>query len=904
MHKKPLLTIGIPAYNVELYLEETILSIVRTKYQNLIEILIINDGSTDETLEVSERLALQYSSVKVINKTNGGHGSAINSAIQHATGKYFRLLDGDDWFDTMEFDKYLEKLQNETSDIVFTDLMECFIKTGLKRPVSYYSHLPEYTKLQLDDMVFPEWGPMLPTTTIKTKLLKDFNLKIDENCFYVDQEYNLACYLAAKNAIYYPFMIYQYRLEREGQSMEKTSLIRNVNSHETVCKRLLSIYKKFANTLSPTRQQYLSSKVIVPMCHMQYMIAIEWCKSRKHFLSFDNALKKYPNFYNNPGIAGTLTNFHRKTKGLFIKFDTPIRNLAEKRNRPKKSAKCTKRRVLILVSCLIPLIITNLIAINYVNTEQTIHYWDTSAYWRNSIDLLNTFNENKFDALKTVVDSMHTDYNLLPVLPVIPFLAIFGTSRLSFVLIILNLYILPFAIVMTKTIQIAFRGKYHHLKYWVYPLIFSIFLLSPALLIPVFNGRPDAICILILSLIFYLIAKTRMQYISNYFTLGLLTFLLIIFRRYFCFLAIGLYLAIFIVKTIISIHQYGLNKNSFLKIIKLSLKLFASGILILALMLIFSRSLLARYLTNNYSDAYSAYMMGDFLRQVILFIRYYGLIFLIMVIAGIIISYIKYHKTPVGELTSIGLISSTIVFLLFAKVQTLGDQHMYMFVPFFTFCIAVLVVYLHNLKKYCFLAILPIIIIIFISIYSFTGTRANSCSAFCYFIGISETVRPTVRHDMEKLNELTNYLENNMQPKDYVYVLSSSNIFNDDILKNLSLPSYPSFNISGVMHVDKRDGFPYYFFDASYIIVADPIQTHLTDGGQDVITYLANQIIVNQPSNLSLINTYSLDNNVTLKLYHKDTKYSDGFLNETKQYFENKYPDHPFLYSTIPSHDQ
>ena len=124
MKKKPLLTIGIPAYNVELYIEDTVLSVAKSKQHDQLEILIINDGSSDHTLEVATRIAQEYNCVKVIDKPNGGHGSAINAALKNATGKYFRLLDGDDWFNTDEFDKYLEKLESEDADIVFTDLVE------------------------------------------------------------------------------------------------------------------------------------------------------------------------------------------------------------------------------------------------------------------------------------------------------------------------------------------------------------------------------------------------------------------------------------------------------------------------------------------------------------------------------------------------------------------------------------------------------------------------------------------------------------------------------------------------------------------------------------------------------------------------------------------------------------
>lgn len=904
MKNQPLLTIGIPAYNVELYIEETISSIVKSKYKDEIEILIINDGSKDNTLKIANHLSSKYGCVKVIDKPNGGHGSAINTAIKNATGKYFRLLDGDDWFDTKEFDNYFKKLKTEHADIVFTDLVECYIKSNLNRPVSYYSNLPAFKKIQLDNTEFAEWGPMLPTTTIKTSLLKRFNLKIDEKCFYVDQEYNLMCYLSSKTAIYYPFMIYQYRLEREGQSMQKSSLIKNVKSHEQVCKRLLELYHKNFKKLSNIKKQYIANRMIIPMCHMQYMIAIEWCKSRNNFLSFDNVTSNYPHFYNHPGIAGTLTKFHRKTKGIFIKIDPVIRKLADTINRSNTRKSHFYKNIITVFICIIPIIITNIIIANYINSEQTVYFWDTSAYWKESINLLNTFNESKADGFQTVIGSLNTDYNLLPILPMIPLLSIFGTSRLAFVLIVFNLYVLPFAFFMVMTIRNAFQNKSHTIKKWLYPILFSIFLLSPSILIPVLNGRPDAICILFVSLIFYFIAKTRLHYISNYFVLGFLTFIIIVLRRYFCFWAVSLYIAIFITKTIINIYKYKFNKTLAIKTAKLAIKLGASGILVLLLMLIFSKNLLMRYITGGYSDAYSAYMLGDFFNQIILFMRYYGLLFLALATIGVVIVYTKYRKTTVSELTNIGAISSVLVFLLFTRVQTLGDQHMYMIAPFLTFCIAIVAVKIQFINRYKYLAIIPAVIILYLSLFSFNGTRAINCSNLCFINGISETVRPIVRKDLDNIKELSRDLEQSMSNTDYVYILSSSDVFNDDLLHNLYLPTQqPNYNISGVLHVDKRDGFPAYLFDATYIIVADPIQTHLAEGGQEIISYPAKQILSGNVPNLKLVKKYTLDNDITLKLYYKESKYTDEFLKETKQYFKTKYPNHPSLYETIPETD-
>lgn len=585
MKKKPLLTIGIPAYNVELFIEETTTSVATSKHSDIIEILIINDGSTDQTLQVAKTLEKKYPCVKVIDKPNGGHGSAINSALKNATGKYFRLLDGDDWFDTEEFDGYIEKLQSETADIVFTDLVEHFIKTGLNRPITYYPNLPEYKTLPLDTVHFLEWGPMLPTTTIKTDILKKFNLKIDENCYYVDQEYNLACYLASKTASYYPFMIYQYRLEREGQSMQKTSLIKNVKSHEIVCKRLLDIFHKHLKTMTNTRRKHLSKKIIIPMCYMQYVIAIEYCKSKERFLSFDKIIKLYPNFYNDPGIAGTLTRLHRKTKGHLVKIDPIIRKIADKKNKIFISNN-VKTKFFLLIGAIFMITAINALIINCIDLDQTFSQNNAAIYYEESSNLVKLFNQSPFDGLKAISESMNTERNLLPILPMIPFLKIFDISKLSYILIIFNLYILPFAILMTQTFKYTFHRKKRPIKWWLIPIVFAIFLLVP-LIIPSIAINPNAIDLTIIGLILYLIAKTKLRSTHSYLILGFLASMLILFQKQSILYILGLYFLIFTIKTAINYIKCSDKKHFFSMTIKTSIKLVISAAITTILVLIF-----------------------------------------------------------------------------------------------------------------------------------------------------------------------------------------------------------------------------------------------------------------------------------------------------------------------------
>ena len=114
-----ILTIVVPSYNAEKYLTETMPSILAAKYRDLIDLVIVNDGSSDMTKEVAEEISKQYPEiVRVINKENGGHGSAVNTGIEYAVGKYFKVVDADDWVDTENLDLLIEYLQETDVDNV------------------------------------------------------------------------------------------------------------------------------------------------------------------------------------------------------------------------------------------------------------------------------------------------------------------------------------------------------------------------------------------------------------------------------------------------------------------------------------------------------------------------------------------------------------------------------------------------------------------------------------------------------------------------------------------------------------------------------------------------------------------------------------------------------------------
>ena len=116
-----LLTIVVPAYNVEKYIKNCLDSFIDLSVLRSLEILIVDDGSTDSTASLAHTYEQKYPySFKVLSKENGGHGSTINYAIPRATGKYFKVVDGDDWLDKSLLPQFVQLLKHTHSDVIST----------------------------------------------------------------------------------------------------------------------------------------------------------------------------------------------------------------------------------------------------------------------------------------------------------------------------------------------------------------------------------------------------------------------------------------------------------------------------------------------------------------------------------------------------------------------------------------------------------------------------------------------------------------------------------------------------------------------------------------------------------------------------------------------------------------
>lgn len=323
----PILSIIIPAYNVQKYIKHTLWSLINQKNADKIEILVINDGSKDETLKVSREYAAKFDKtgniIKVIDKENGGHGSVLNHGVAIAKGKYIKIIDGDDTVNSKEFEKLLDILPNEDSDIILNNFCEDVPYENRNSPRKYYNMLAEGIEYNFEDLCFENygfnvWGPLLSTSTYKLEMIKRRPFVTTEKMYYDDMEWNLNIYINCQTVKFYDLDIYNYLIGRAGQSISPEALKRNYPMHRQMVASLLKIYHENFDALSSNKKALIEKNILKKMILTHYNLIFDLIKLPKAFKAFDDILKQYPYFYNNPEIIGPKTKFLRVTNGHFM----------------------------------------------------------------------------------------------------------------------------------------------------------------------------------------------------------------------------------------------------------------------------------------------------------------------------------------------------------------------------------------------------------------------------------------------------------------------------------------------------------------------------------------------------------------------------------------------------------
>ena len=299
-----LLSVVIPTYNMEAYLRRCLDSVTRDDVPSSLELIVVNDGSTDGSLAIMQEYAEKRPDiVNIIDKPNGHYGSCVNVALKVATGKYFRILDADDWFDTEELIKFLNLLQATESDVIVTPYC-------VHRRTQTYTIRPQGVVFENkysanDKHVWNRQQPNLYAMhafSYKTSILKNVNLKLTEGICYTDTEYLLYPLQKAKDISFLNIVLYHYDWTRDGQSMTPEVYTKN---HSHLAKIVSSFFKDFDQTLFTQ----LSKRIFLDILVKYYYRMLFCCIDDVELNKIDSIVKKLgikANCYLNKKLFGSL----------------------------------------------------------------------------------------------------------------------------------------------------------------------------------------------------------------------------------------------------------------------------------------------------------------------------------------------------------------------------------------------------------------------------------------------------------------------------------------------------------------------------------------------------------------------------------------------------------------------
>ncbi|MBE5878232.1 MAG: glycosyltransferase family 2 protein [Lachnospiraceae bacterium] len=243
-----LLSVAIPCYNSSAYMRKCIDSLLPGGED--VEIIVVNDGSKDNTADIAEEYRQRFPSiVKVVNKENGGHGSAVNSGIEAATGLYYKVVDSDDWVNESAYMQILSTLRELVQKGTPVDMfISNFVyeKEGEKRKkvMKYHHALPQNKIFSWKDVKHFKVAQyiLMHSVIYRTGLLRECGLKLPEHTFYVDNifVFNPLPYV---NSMYYlDVNFYRYYIGRADQSVNEQVMISRIDQQIRVNKLMVDYF--------------------------------------------------------------------------------------------------------------------------------------------------------------------------------------------------------------------------------------------------------------------------------------------------------------------------------------------------------------------------------------------------------------------------------------------------------------------------------------------------------------------------------------------------------------------------------------------------------------------------------------------------------------------------------------
>ncbi|MHC1719691.1 MAG: glycosyltransferase family 2 protein [Clostridiaceae bacterium] len=277
-----LITFAVPCYNSAGYMRKCIDGLLKAGED--VEIILVNDGSVDETGRIADEYAQEYPDiVRVIHQENGGHGEGVNQGIRNAAGLYYKVIDSDDWVDQESLDKVMDKLREFAS---MSDPVDMLITNYVYEHVQdNTSFTAQYSKTFPEDRIFtweevgrfkPSQYLLMHSVIYRADVLRKCGIELPKHTFYVDNIFVYQPLPDAKTMYYLNTDFYRYFIGRSDQSVNERVMIKRIDQQIKITRIMIESYNlEELKLLQPKLSNYMLRYLSMMMAISTILLSID-----------------------------------------------------------------------------------------------------------------------------------------------------------------------------------------------------------------------------------------------------------------------------------------------------------------------------------------------------------------------------------------------------------------------------------------------------------------------------------------------------------------------------------------------------------------------------------------------------------------------------------------------------
>lgn len=303
--EKDLISVIIPVYNIENYLSRCIESILNQTYKNW-EAIFINDGSTDNSLNILEKYQKKDNRIKIINKKNEGSGAARNDGIENSNGEYIAFLDSDDWYENNFLEKLYKNLKENNSDIAMCNPKMVYENPQKNKNINTYSFENIELKKNPKQILGILGMPVVWNKLYKKDIIVKNNIRFPNYSFAEDVEFLYKTFLYANKISKVEEYLYNY-YQREDSATKKVKV-----------EAVEQVYKVLENIENFVKNKFTNKIEIFYLYKIQFIYSVSITLLSK--IKEDKYLKNKINQKNNYAVKNISKNLILKNKKILIYY--------------------------------------------------------------------------------------------------------------------------------------------------------------------------------------------------------------------------------------------------------------------------------------------------------------------------------------------------------------------------------------------------------------------------------------------------------------------------------------------------------------------------------------------------------------------------------------------------------